>query len=467
MYLRSLRRALLALLALPLLVLAAADAAAAYNPAVVAADARWIVHTDFDRLRATELGKELVAAIEKSQAEATGGAIGLDIPRVLKTVGALTAYGTNLEKDPAAIDGVLVAQGTAELRKIAESVLLQGTLAEPKVFAEAAGYPFPVYAISDAKAAPGAKPQVLVAFPPEPVVLVSKSKERLLQAHAVIRGAAPSLAKAADSALGRLAAKTGNAYLFAATVVPTDAFFGPNAPQTRMLQLAGSGSLALGERGSDTFARAELVASSAANAEKLMKILQGMTAMLSLAETTDKQLAEFLNSTAVSRTGDTVVLDLAYSSARLATMVKSLQATAESKPAVRPAAPLVAGRALAEWNSADVPAEAAVDGLHWRTIENVALYNGATITLGRSSLGSRNARFDRLEVIPAAGQGSPLVFRQNALRTVRNTMSQVQFPGVDGTYTLRVAYADDPERKTQFAVSVSKQPPAPAAPATR
>ncbi len=465
MYLRSLRRALLAL---PLLALAAADAAAAYNPAVVAADARWVVHADFDRLRASELGKELVAAIEKSQAEATGGTIGLDIPRVLKTVGALTAYGTNLEKDPAAIDGVLVAQGTAELRKIAESVLLQGTLAEPKVFAEAAGYPFPVYSISDAKAAPGAKSHVLVAFPPEPVVLVSKSKERLLQAHAVIRGAAPSLAKAADSALGRLTAKTGNAYLFAATVVPTDAFFGPNAPQTRMLQLAGSGSLALGERGSDTFARAELVASSAANAEKLMKILQGMTAMLSLAETTDKQLAEFLNSTAVSRTGDTVILDLAYSSARLATMVKSLQATAEAKPAaVRNASPIVAGNVLAEWNAADVSADAAVDGLHWRTIENVALYNGATITLGRTAGGGRNARFDRLELMPADGKGSPLVFRQAAMRNVRGTMSQVQFPGVDGTYTLRVAYADDAERQARFAVSVSKQPPAPAAPATR
>lgn len=465
MHLRSLRRAILAL---PLLVLAAADAVAAYNPAVVAADARWVAHADFDRLRASELGKELVAAVEKAQGEATGGAIGLDIPRVLQTVGALTAYGTNLEKDPAAIDGVLVAQGTAELRKIAESLLLQGTLAEPKVFAEAAGYPFPVYAISDAKAAPGAKPHVLVAFPPEPVVLVSKSKERLLQAHAVIRGTAASLAKAPDSALGRLAAKAGDAYVFAATVVPTDAFFGPNAPQTRMLQLAGSGSLALGERGADTFARAELVASSAGNAEKLMKILQGMTAMLSLAETTDKQLAEFLNSTAVTRSGDTVVLDLAYSSARLAGMIKNLQTVAAAKPAgsrAANAAPIVAGRSLAEWSSADVPAEAAVDGLHWRTIENVALYNGATITLGRSSAGGRNARFDRVEIVPADGRDSPLVFRSNAMRAVRGTMSQFQFPGVDGSYTLKVAYADDPNRKTQYAVSVSKQPHAPAAPA--
>ena len=51
---------------------AAGPARAALNPAVVSADARWIVHLDFDALRASAIGQELVAAIEKAQAGATG-----------------------------------------------------------------------------------------------------------------------------------------------------------------------------------------------------------------------------------------------------------------------------------------------------------------------------------------------------------------------------------------------------------
>ena len=46
--------------------------------------------------------------------------------------------------------------------------------------------------------------------------------------------------------------------------------------------------------GENTFAHTEMIASSDQMAEKLLKILQGMTAMMSLAETNDKQLADFL-----------------------------------------------------------------------------------------------------------------------------------------------------------------------------
>jgi len=445
-----------------LLALAAAPLAAAYNPGTVGADARWVVHADFDALRASVLGKELVAALEKEQAGATGGAVGLDIARVLETIGSVTGYGTNLAKDPQAVDGALVAQGKPELRKIAESLLLQGTIANPKVFGEAADWPFPAYTISDPNAKTADKTQVIVAFPPEPYVIVSKNKAMVLKARAVLRGEAPSLAKTPDAPLNRLGAKAAGAYLYAATVVPTDDLFGANAPQTRMLQLAGAGSLAVGERGPDVYAHAELIASSSANAEKLMKILQGMTAMLSLAETTDKQLADFINSTAVSRQGDTVILDLAYSSSRLAAMAKSLQ-TAAAPRQVAASGPrpqlITMGRKLAEWTAADVAATPATNGLHVRTVEGVALTTGATVSVGRALNGGNTARVDHVEVIPAGG-GTPLVFKADFMRTVR-LLQQFQFPGVDGTYTLKVAFVNDPTGKAQFALSVN-DPKAPA-----
>lgn len=449
-------------------VLFASATHAALNPAFVSTDARWVVHADLDALRTTALGQELVSAIEKAQAGAIGGMFGLDVAKTFKTIGTLTAYGTNLTADPKAIDGALIAAGTPELRKIVESALLQGTLAQPKMFAEDAGFPFPAYTISNLnqKGQPEDKIQVIVVFPPEPVILVGKSKAQLLKAHEVIRGSAPSLAKAAGSPLGRFVASADGAYLFTASVVPAENVFPENAPQTRMLRLAHAGAIALGERGENTFARAELLASSGSNADKLAKILQGMVAALSLAETTDKQLAEFINSTTVTRSGDAVKLDLAYSSARLVAMAQSLHASME-KPAARapaPPTPITSGRTLAEWTATastapdSDPANASVT----RTIENVELKNGSTITLGWRLNGGRGVRYQRVEITPAQG-GAPLVFRSDMMQAGNNRGAQTarfSFPGADGTYSLKVTYANDPEGKVAYAVSVRDPRPA-------
>lgn len=445
-----------------------AGSANQYNPSIVAADARWVIYANLDALRASTLGKELVSAIEKVQTETTGGVIGIDVHKVLTTVGSVTAYGTNLSKDPNAIDGTLIAQGTADLRKIAESLLLQGTLAHPDVFSEVKDLPFPAYAISDPKDKDAAKTKLVVAFPPEPIVLASKSRAQLLKAREVFRGSAPSLAKGGTPALTQLATKTDGAYLFAASVVPTEPLFPQNAPQARLLQLASSGAIAFGEQGPDTFAHAEMVASSEQNAEKLMKILQGMTAMLSLAESNDRQLGEFLNATGVTREKETVSLHLAYPSARLLYMAKALRAQAEAH-AVNRVPPLTQGRTLAEWEGSDASAaDASSGGASWRTIENVKLVNGSTVTLGRWAPGGKNTRFDRVEITPADGAGAPLVFRSDFMRNFRGTMSQFQFPGSDGLYTLKVAYVTDPESKAKFAVSVRNpdEPTSPPAPAT-
>ncbi len=458
---KSLVRALLSSAGL----LAAVSASAALNPALVSADARWLVHADLNALRRTALGQELASAIQKAQAGATAGTIGLDVAKALTTLGTFTAYGTNLTPDPKDIDGALIAQGTADLRKIAESLLLQGTIAEPKVFAEVTDLPFPAYAIGSPPA-PGSAPkmELIIAFPPEPMIVLSKSRVQLLKALEVVRGNAPSLARSPGSPLGRFAAGATDAYLFAASVVPAEAMFPENAPQTRMLRLAQAGAIALGERGENTFAHAELLASSATNADKLTKILQGMTAALSLAETTDQQLAEFINATSVTRAGDTVKLDLAYSSARLTAMAQSLRASME-KPAPRAPeapAPTPSARIIAEWTAtaSDPAGSDPTPATH--TIENVALENGSTITLNWRPNGGRGTRPHRVEITPAQG-GAPLVFRSDMMRSGNNRgaiTAHFQFPGADGAYTLKIAYANDPAGKAAYAVSVRAPRPA-------
>ena len=448
----------LAVFALPLLTLGTARAD--LNPALVAADARWVVYADLNALRASTLGKELIDAVQKMQLQATGGAIGLDVQKLLATVGTLTAYGANLSADPKLIDGTLIAQGTPDLRKIAESLLLQATIAQPKIFIELTDLPFPAYAINSKPDQTGGEMAVVIAFPPEPVVLVGKSKAQLLKAREVVRGGAGSLAKMPSSPLTKLLRSAPNSYLFAASVVPSEKIFADNAPQARVLQMANSGSLAFGESGDNTFAHAELSASSEAMAEKLKKILEGMAAMLSLAESTDKQLTEFLNSTKVAKNKDIVTLDLAYSSARLVQMVQGLQQTAKPQDnrSGQRRLQITSGKAVAEWTAQPAAAGegAAETTVAWRTIDNVPLKNGSTITLGRQGNGGKNVRFDRVEIITTEGAGAPLVFRSEFMKAAgaNGIMSQFQFPGADGIYTLKVAYANDPEGKASYAVSV-------------
>ncbi len=452
--------------ALPLL--SATPSHAGIDPAIVSADARWLVYADLDSLREGAIGKELIAFGEKMQIDTAGGKLGIDWQKFLATIGSATAYGTNISPDPKQIDGTLVIQGSADFRKIAESALIQLNLANPKAVAEITDLPFSAYVAMNTQKEGAERQEVVIAFPPEPIVIISKSKPQILKARDVFRGAAPSLAKTPTSPLAKFVHGADGAYLFAASAVPAEKFFPDDGPQARILKMADAGSLALGERGENTFAHVELVANSDQMAEKLMKIMQGMTAMMSLAETNDKQLADFLNSAAVDRHGDAVTLDVAYASARLAAMIKSLNAPA-GRPQDRAASrvvQMVNGRALAEWQAEAGPAapEGSPAPVTSRAVENVTLKNGSLITLARNNNGGKSVRFDRIEIAAADGTGAPLTFRSGYMRTSgpRGNWQQFEFPGADGTYRLKVFYVNDPEGKASFAVS-ARDPVAPAA----
>ncbi len=445
---------------------------AALDPAIVSADARWVVYSDLNTLRETLLGKELIAMAEKAQMQTPGGNIGLDWHKLLGTIGSVTGYGTNFSPDPQQVDGTLLVKGTPDLRKIVESLLLQGNLAHPENVVEVTDLPFSAYALRSASN----NMEVIVAFPPEPVLLVSKSRAQLLKARDVYRGQAPSLAKNAGSELAKFIPGAAGAYIFSASVAPPESMLpAAAAPQARIFRMANAGSFAIGERGANTVAHAELVASSGQMAEKLMKILQGITAVMSLAETNDKQLADFLNSASVGRKNDIVTLDLAYSSERLATMIHNLPqsqgrtAVGALAAAAHPPA-VVNGKSVAEWQSTSGPEDPIPGALAWKAVDNVALKTGTVITLASQNNGGKNVRIQRIEITPMDGSAAPLVFRTDYMRNAngRGNSSQMQFPGANGVYSVKIGYINDPEGKATYAMS-SRDPKtsdlAPAAPA--
>lgn len=317
----------IALLSLSLL--ATPFCSAAVSPSHVAADATWIAYADLNAIRSSALGKDLMEMIRKQQAEKTGGLFGVNAPKVMETIGSITAYGTVSTNDTNSANGTLLIQGTPDLKKIAEALLIQQSLEKPEEIVELKDFPFSAYGIEDKspKATKGA--QVIIAFPPEPVILISKSKATLTKALEVFSGNGDSLEKAPAGALKGMIKDAGDSLIFGAgTGFSADNMSSKGKPGV-VLKLASSGMIALGENGENTFVRLMLTASSEDTAGKLMKIVQGMTAAMSLAESTDKQLTEFLNSVVVDKQKETVSMKLSYSSVRVSEILKNIQHQSE------------------------------------------------------------------------------------------------------------------------------------------
>lgn len=455
----------LALICLPILPVSLF--AESFSPALVPAEARWVVHVDFDHLRESAPGKKLLAAVTAAHPAMGDSNIKIDLQKVLATLSTLTAYGSNFSQDPKAIDGTLVVQGSSDLRKIVEGLVAEATVSHPEHITETKELSFEAYTVTGGKDDKGT---LIVGFPKEPIILLGKSKPHLEQAYAVFRRKAPSLLTA-SSTLGALVPKEPGAYILAASVIPSEDVFPKNAPHARVLQMANSGSFALGENAKLTYAHLQLGATSGEMAEKLMKIIQGMTAMLSLAESNDKQLEEFAKSVTVQRQDNNVRLSISYPSERVAEMIAKVT---EDRPH-RPMAPAPEEKTVATWKGDKKATDTAVeaDSLVTRTIENVKLSNGAQVTLAARRETGESARIDYVEIVGQGSPSAPLHFEAESLRangfrsenasyasggkllalSQRNGTARLQFPGLDGLYTIKVRYLDDPNGTATFTLT--------------
>jgi len=469
----------------------------------VPADAKWVIHLDLDAVRESPVGKELVALIEKNAELPKTANIQIDVKKVIASISSATAYGTTFSKNPKEIDGTLVLQGTDDLRKIAEAVVTQFSISNPEIVTEVKGLPFPAYSI---------KNEVTVAFPTEPIILLSRSQQQLLKGYDLFRGKGPAAARGTSSLKG-LIPKTRPLLVFAASEVPnTDGLFPENQPQARILKMAKSAAIAIGQNEKLTTATIQLVAADDDLSDKLHKIVQGLVAMLSLAQSEDQQLNTFLQSVKTERNGRNIVVSLSYPTDGLLQMIRSIEASENRQNQNRnndnnnrqPPKSSIPGKVVSTWK-ADKPtgnAGIAPETLFTQNIPNVPLKNGTVIFLCGQRDGGENARYDYIDIVPSAG-GSPAhieaeTMTLNHYRVEKNAAAsggkciilennatgyaQVVFQGVDGMYNLSVRYVDENDGVATFTVSTrdpeaaasestgnaapgAPQPPTPPAPA--
>lgn len=445
---------------------------AAFDPAIVPADSQWVVYLNFNTLRESELGRELADLIPAAAMAQGDNPVRPNIPKILETVGSITAFGRDFPKTPQSVNGALILQGTQELRTIVEGFLIQFSVTHPEVVTEVTDLPFEAYAIRGDD-----QTQLVVALPAEPIVVVSKSRDEMLKALEVFRQKAPSM-RTAKSPLSALIPQTGAYYVIAASNVPSGTMFPANAPQSRILQMAQSASIAVGEEGDRVLAQIQLDASSDDLAVKLERIVNGVIAMASLAETSDERLTEFIESVHSTRDGRSIRLQMSYPTARILEMVEGIN----NPPPDAPPPPTVAdpfsppGTELDRWVADVNPGDAGAGPASFmtRSIPNVRLETGATIVLSSRRDDGENVRFDYVDVISTQVAGQPVRLEAESMQlnnyrvervahasggavTFYNgypTDARARWDGPPGIYTLQVRYVDETDGASIFAVSL-------------
>lgn len=468
---KTIRQILPILAAAPLSVLFN-PAQAAIDPAIVPVSAQWVVYADFAEMRQTEIGQEVINRVQEEYAkEAKDDGmgklnIGALISQIMETVGSITLFGTAITENPEEMDGTAVISGTPKMRTISEGLIASLILSEPEKVTEISDMPFEAYSLND---------EIVFGFPEEPIVLVSRSREHMIGAWDVYRTGRGSLQQS-SGALSSMLPREESYYVFASSVVPSSEIPDSNEPQARILKMTKSASMMLAEVGDDIVARATLVADSDATATRLSKIVNGMTALLSLAQDSDEDLVEFIDSVMVKQTDERVEVQMSYSSAKLielaeANLERELRQQSRREQEISDQFK-VTGELISEWKGTRGDDESEFQS---HTSEVVSLERGTVIHVASRKRGNDSGRLDWVELVPV-GEDSGERYEAEYLRianyriqkydlasagemlVVRGGIgrAQLRFNGPIGEYLIKVGYVDNTGGEATYKVSLEQ-----------
>lgn len=269
---------------------------ALFDREVVDANARWILHLDLERLRETEVGQHLEAARHEFN-QGTGDAVAIQYRKALDLIHSITAYGVDFKRG-SDTPGVLVARTSPEFSSIIEALLIQQQMAVQSISVQIVqDKPFALYLIGD--------DTFLAVHSPE-MIVVSKSREQIDAARAVIAGTSARLS-GSDERFGNGIARTGFFFFGAA-----DGFSASEQlpAQAAVLRMAQSGRITAGVESEDLFVELELEAQDELSADRLLKVTQGMLALLAMTSSERPGWYEFVERTTVASEGKMVRLNL-------------------------------------------------------------------------------------------------------------------------------------------------------------
>lgn len=288
----------------------------------VAADARWLVHLDLDRLVQTAVGKWLAEAVldpglARPLRELKQN-LGIDFD--WRDLSGITAYGTAFRPwgQP---NGVLVLDGYdfgAALDQAIERLeQLVGVGALP--LQKSAHDGAVVYSLQD---------RVFGAMLPGRLFLVSQSKEELTKARDVISGTTPCLPP------GKVPSGADSAFLWGRLEKLPEA---PWPAQAQALKAVESAQFSMAQQADNVVLRLKLVVKDADTASQMQQALQGLLALVVLNQPQNTNAQKLVQATKISVADKTVQVRLELPSAEVVDLLKQgQQRRAANRPAGSP-----------------------------------------------------------------------------------------------------------------------------------
>lgn len=291
-----------------LLVLAVTAIAGPLRKEQVAADAKWLVHLDVDKLRSTTVGgviKQLVDA----KTVALKAQFDLDLD--WNKISSLTAYGSAYQSKPN-FDGVVLIKTDLDLQKA-----LNGAI--EKMSPEDGNAPAPIQKTQQGEVTTySLKQAMFVSFQPGKPVILSHSRDSLQKAREVLSGTAANLASTRtfsefpESKKAFFLTAAAEGFNFGHEFPEQAGGDDPANPKAKILKLAEGGRVMLGEEASQLFVDLSLKAKTSEVVTQMQQVIQGMIALASLSQVDNQDLQQLAQSAKVFATGTVVSLQLGY-----------------------------------------------------------------------------------------------------------------------------------------------------------
>lgn len=266
---------------------------------LVPGDAKWLVHLDVDAFRDSRLGgmtlnEMLAAPLAQLKAQ-----FKIDGQLVLQKLHSITAFGNDFEAGPKA-DGVLLLSGDEELLKIVEGLLAAQILQDQgATIKKVQQEPFPLYSVNE---------EVFVSPRLGGQVVVSKSRKNIESLRKLLEGQGKG-GRRSEPFSGY--AKVPNTFFFLAVAEG----FNDNAAlpaQAKILKMAEGARIVVGEKADLVFLNLALKAKDPEVIQQIRQVIEGMTALLALGQSENKELLELVQATKVSSTDKMVTVNIEY-----------------------------------------------------------------------------------------------------------------------------------------------------------
>jgi hypothetical protein len=274
----------------------------------VAAEAKWLLHLDLDKLRSTPEGASLIGEVADRVLAEPKAVLKreVDFDLDFTKASSITAYGDYSS------NSVLLVKTDLDVEKLVDAALVQ--MAKYKNLSS-----WPVdKSVRDGVLTYTFPDQVSIWIRPDKLILFSKTRAAIERANEVLAGRTANIASSStfsDFPEGQKgffffgAAEGFNAARDLPTETRTN---GLTNPKAKILKLTESGRVIIGQDAEQVFVTFSLKAKTAEVVTQMQQVIQGMIALASLTASDNEVIQPLTDSAKVSTAGNTVSLNLSF-----------------------------------------------------------------------------------------------------------------------------------------------------------